>query len=108
MLFDAEIAPVAAAGLFRRGKPGMPFWESGLVPLHYRDRAAWRVWCEAANAPRSYAERGDIYDDPNLVLEAAAHGRGAALGFWPFVQGELSRGRLELLHRVRVKAPEAY
>ncbi len=107
-LFGAETVPVGAASERGTGGPGMPFWEGGLPPLHYRDRRAWKAWCEAAGAPHRYAEQGEIYEDPNLVLEAAAHARGVALGFLPFVAAELSRGRLQVLHPTRAKSPDSY
>jgi LysR family glycine cleavage system transcriptional activator len=103
-LFAPEMIPVAAPGVARPG----PVWESRLPPLHYRSRKPWSVWLDHAGGPRGYAARGEIFDDPNIVLEAAAHRRGIALGFAPFHLGLLQSCRLEALGDVAVRAPESY
>jgi len=104
LLFRAEIAPVCAPSI-----PDTPAcWQTGLPALHYGDRRAWRYWLECAGAPVSYARDGEIFDDPNLVIEAAAHGRGIALGFLPFVASDLERGRLKLAHPLKAPSPFSY
>jgi LysR family glycine cleavage system transcriptional activator len=93
-LFDADCIPVSAPGLVGEN----PLWESGLAPLHYRDRGLWQDWLAAVGGPQHYAERGEVFDDPNLVLEAAVHRRGVAMGFLPFIADQLASGRLQRAH----------
>lgn len=93
-LFDTRTIPVAAHGTTLED----PFWTGRLPPIHYRDRSVWRDWLLAAGAPADFADRGEILDDPNIVLEAASHGRGIAMGFFPFIDGFIEAGRLEPVH----------
>ena len=90
-LFDTKTIPVAAKGL----NSEEPFWTGRMPPIHYRDRSVWREWLLAAGAPISFADRGEVLDDPNIVLESASHGRGIAMGFLPFINAFIDAGRLE-------------
>ena len=54
----------------------------------------WLDWLERAGGSRDFAMQGEIFEDPNIVLEAASLGRGIALGFAPFVQSHASANRL--------------
>ncbi|MEM9498559.1 MAG: LysR family transcriptional regulator [Pseudomonadota bacterium] len=92
-LFDTKTIPVTAKGLALEA----PFWTGRLPPIHYRDRSIWREWLLAANLPTSFADRGEVLDDPNFVLEAASHGRGIAMGFLPFINAFIDAGRLEVV-----------
>jgi LysR family glycine cleavage system transcriptional activator len=89
-LFEPECIPVIAPSL----SADEPLWTRDIHLLHYRDREAWRQWLKAAGGPAHFANTGEVLDDPNLVLEAAAHRRGAALGFLPFISAQLATGRL--------------
>lgn len=110
-LFNTKTIPVAAPGLHLQED----FWAGTLPPIHYRDRGVWRHWLKMAGAPVNFAERGEIFEDPNLVLEAAAYGRGVAIGFLPFIGTYFSQGRLIPLsakaaasdrgYRIEVHAP---
>lgn len=103
-LFDSKSIPVAASGLQLEDE----FWAGSAAPIHYRDRSAWRHWLKAAGAPASFADRGDVIDEPNLVLEAAAHGRGIAIGFLPFVVNFFETGRLMAISETSVASDRGY
>lgn len=104
LLFSAEMLPVFSP----RFSAPQAFWEMGLPALHYRDYSAWACWLEKAGAPLGYSGEGEVFDDPNLVMDAAAHGRGVALGFLPFVSSELESGRLKVAHALRATSPSRY
>lgn len=103
-LFDTQTIPVAAPNL----RCDADFWDQDVVPIHYRDRNAWRRWLAGAGGKTEFADRGDVVDDPNLVIESAAHGRGVALGFLPFVSEPLNAGRLVAVNRTAVPADWTY
>jgi LysR family glycine cleavage system transcriptional activator len=86
----------------------MPFWKTDMSPIHYRDRGPWRHWLRAAGAPVAFAERGEVLHDPNLILKAAAHGRGIALGFQPFVDTLIADGQLIVASDIEVPAQHTY
>ena len=49
-----------------------------------------------------------VIDDANLILQAALDGQGVALGILPFVQDELSNGRLVRLFELSIDPGLAY
>ena len=104
VLFDTQTIPVASPNL----RCGSNFWEQDLMPIHYRDRRAWRRWLAGAGGATEFAERGEVVDDPNLVIEAAIHGRGVALGFFPFIAEPLASGRLRAVNNTVVPANWTY
>jgi len=93
-LFDAVCVPVSAPGVLNSEN----LWDCQLPALHYRSRSAWREWLKAIGGPQNYADTGEVFEDPNLVLEAAAHRRGIAMGFIPFIENQLASGRLQQAH----------
>ncbi|MDJ0778867.1 MAG: LysR family transcriptional regulator [Gammaproteobacteria bacterium] len=103
-LFDIKTVPVASPALGCKKK----FWEQNWVPIHYRDRNAWRLWLSKAKGDPEFAEQGEVLDDPNLVVEAAVHGRGIALGFLPFVSEPIENGRLKIINNRPVPAEWTY
>ena len=93
-LFDTVCIPVSAPGAINSEN----LWDCHLPTLHYRSRSTWRQWLKAIGGPPNYADTGEVFEDPNLVLEAAAHRRGIAMGFIPFINNQLASGRLQQAH----------
>ena len=104
VLFDTQTIPVASPDL----GCGPNFWEQDVTPIHYRDRTAWRRWLAGVGGGTEFARRGEVVNDPNLVIEAAIHGRGVALGFFPFIAEPLASGRLRAVNDTVVPADWAY
>lgn len=76
--------------------------------LHYRDHGGWMEWFESAGLDPQAARYGQVFDDSNVVIEAAAAGQGFALGYLPISQTELDPGRLALAHAHRCHTAENY
>lgn len=104
LLFEPLCMAVAAPDALGEG----PLWAQGLPPIHYRDRGPWRRWLRAVGGPEEFAEGGEIFDDPNIVLDAAAHGRGVALGFSPFIADRFAAGRLVSVQAETVRSDFRY
>lgn len=104
LLFDCHYVPVMAPAL----KPDRQFWETTVLPIHFQDRTQWRHWLKSTGTPLSFAERGEVLNDPNLVFEAAVHGRGVAIGMLPFISGLMEQGRLTAAHPAVVPAEKNY
>lgn len=104
LLFDTKAVPVAAPGV------QLPdaFWNGHLPPIHYRDRSTWRHWLAAAGAPAEFADRGEVLEEPHIVLEAAAYGRGIAIGFLPFIRKFFEQGRLVPASPQTVRSSRGY
>ena len=104
LLFEMTCVPVAMPGLCHQDA----FIDAGVAPLHYRDRSAWRAWLETTAQPTGFADEGDVFDDPHLLFEAAAHGRGVAMGLLPFISNLLTAGRLVAVSNHAIPSPESY
>lgn len=103
-LFDTKAIPVAAPGL----QFDDAFWNGNLAPIHYRDRSTWRHWLSASGAPTDFADRGEILEEPHIVLEAAAYGRGIAIGFLPFIGKFFEQGRLVPVGSKAIRSGRGY
>ena len=104
LLFDTACVPVIAPHLV----DDRPFFESDIPPIHYENREPWRQWLHLMGEPTDFAERGEIIHDPQLVLDAAAHGRGVAIGFLPFVASLFESGKLVRAHGFSYPAEKGY
>ncbi len=76
--------------------------------LHQRSREAWRSWLRAAHLDPALAERGPLFDDTNVMLQAALDGQGMALGIFPLIDEEVASGRLLRPWQTAVTPREAY
>jgi LysR family glycine cleavage system transcriptional activator len=81
---------------------------TGRMLLHYRDQTAWQEWFASAGLAADQAQSGQVFDDANVVLEAAAAGQGVALGYLPISQGELDLGRLVQAHPHQCSSANGY
>jgi LysR family glycine cleavage system transcriptional activator len=55
---------------------------------------AWRLWLERAGVQGIDVERGPVFEDSAMLLDAAAEGQGVALGRSALVAADLAAGRL--------------
>ena len=102
LLFEESLFPVGAPGQMLTGAADL----ARATLLHDSDHADWSAWLAAAGWP--VPARHEVFNDYNLVLEAAASGLGLALGRSRLVEQELATGRLVRLHPLSVPNPRAY
>lgn len=76
------------------------------VKLLRSPRQKWRPWFVAAGLDVAEPAQGTIYDDPGLLLQAAAGGEGVALARTALVREELDNGTLVM--PVAVKVEDSY
>lgn len=76
--------------------------------LHQADHAGWRQWLEAAGVAVDGDLSGTIFEDANVLLQAALEGQGIALGVLPLVADEISTGRLVRPWGLEVEPAQAY
>jgi LysR family glycine cleavage system transcriptional activator len=55
---------------------------------------AWRLWLERAGVRGVDVERGPVFEDSAMLLDAAIEGQGVALGRSALVAADLAAGRL--------------
>jgi LysR family glycine cleavage system transcriptional activator len=94
-LMDDECFPVCSPALLRR-RPGLrtPADLRRHVLLHDDSPDGWRRWLRAAGVVAGDPERGHIFTDASMMLQAAADGQGVAMGRKVLVAGDLAAGRL--------------
>lgn len=94
-LAQVEMIPVIAPELSRSGRPlSMPADLLQHALLHEDNREAWQQWFAAAGAGPVRIERGAIFADGAMVLQAALRGNGVGLIDRDHVRDELKTGRL--------------
>jgi LysR family transcriptional regulator, glycine cleavage system transcriptional activator len=62
--------------------------------IHQWDREEWNAWLKLVGHPDLGFARETIMRDSNLVLQAAMDGQGVVMGSFPFLDSEISSGRL--------------
>ncbi len=99
--------PVCAPEFARRYRLGDPPSIDG-VPLLRSDNEPWSWWFPAAGIDAAEPERGTIFDDSNLMLQAAAAGQGLCLARQSIARDDIAAGRLVRPFSAVVESPNAY
>ena len=106
-LLEIAYSPVLSPGLAGVGLADAA--ELARLPLlHQRDHSAWRAWLAAAGLDPAAAERGVVFEDAHVALQAALEGQGVALGVLPLIADELAAGRLIRPFALTTRPAEAY
>jgi LysR family transcriptional regulator, glycine cleavage system transcriptional activator len=94
-LHDVSLTPVLAPELLASGPPlTSPSDLSHYTLLHDSNRDAWAKWFVAAGMPEMAQQRGPIYPDSSLIMQAARLGHGVALGDRFMEMNDLRTGTL--------------
>ena len=80
-LIDVSLTPVLTPALLASGPPlSSPADLRHYTLLHDENRDGWAQWFQAVGLPDLALQRGPIYADAALVMQAAKLGHGVALG----------------------------
>lgn len=108
LLYRDTLSPVCSPELveqvraLRSGRLSLPL-------LHDTNEAHWRTWLDAAGLGAVTAQaKGMVFNDYNLVLEAAQNGIGVAIGRTAMIAGLLAAGRLVAPFEEQVASPRSY
>lgn len=94
-LIDVFLTPVITPSLLASGPPiSSPSDLSHYTLLHDVNRDGWAQWFQASGFPDLALQRGPIYADTALVLQAAKLGHGVALGDRAMERDDLGLGNL--------------
>ena len=114
-LMDDACFPVCSPALLRRRPQrrgrGRAVVDLQRHPLLHDDSPdGWRRWLRKVGRTDVDAERGHVFSDANMTLQAAADGHGVALGRRVLVADDLATGRLVRLFESEGELPidEAY
>lgn len=93
-LADVRIAPVLTPQRLAETPVHEPRDLLAHPLLHEERRDVWRQWFAAAGVSAPEAERGPVYGDGGLTLQAALRGQGVALADTLFTAEEIAAGHL--------------
>ena len=71
-------------------------------------REDWRMWFSAAGVEFPQMQRGDLFDQSVMAIQAAVNGLGIALGRTSLVANELATGRLVAPFDIVLPGEDAY
>ena len=108
-LLSASLAPVAAPDLIARLGGTASGEDLARTPLlHHRDHGEWRMWLEAAGSGAEADLSGPVFDDANVLLQAALAGQGAMMGYVDLIAPDIASGALVRLSQTSLPAAGAY
>ncbi|WP_282607236.1 transcriptional regulator GcvA [Pelagibius sp. Alg239-R121] len=94
-LLDIDMAPVCSPALLEGPNPlRNPSDLKHHTLLHEDNHEDWVSWLTLAGVGDVEPRRGTIIDDPSVLIEAVASGRGVALGRISLIGDDLASGRL--------------
>lgn len=76
--------------------------------LHVNDRRDWSKWLEAADMATADIERGPIFSQASMAIDAAVDGQGIAIARTALAAWDLRAGRLVRPFALALKVPYAY
>lgn len=104
-----ELFPICSAKFMRgRGALRSPPDLARHTLLHVNNRRDWGKWLEAMQIAGIDSERGPIFNQASMAIDAAIDGQGVALARTALVAWDLCAGRLMRPFAFTLKAPYAY
>jgi LysR family glycine cleavage system transcriptional activator len=76
--------------------------------LHDTSRRAWKAWMKTAGVRNVQVNTGPIFSHSSMVLQAAVHGQGVALGNSVLAKPDLDSGRLIIPFNHVLESKNAY
>lgn len=94
-LHTEYLIPVCAPGLLAGDKPlAEPEDLKWHNLLHDTSRKDWKNWFKSLGINKMNVNKGPVFSHSSMVLQAAIHGQGVALGQSTLTQPEIDAGRL--------------
>lgn len=108
LLLREDVFPVCAPSLATRfGNDGLQALANSTL-LHDGERWRWQHWLRAASLDENLGTAGPMFNDYNLLVEAAANGLGIGFGRGALVAGDIASGRLVAPFPLRVTSDWSY
>ncbi|SHM79045.1 transcriptional regulator, LysR family [Roseovarius litoreus] len=108
-MFDMDYSPVTSPRLAASLPPEFgPETLGQTTLLHEIDHSGWSNWLSNAGHPELATTSGWVFEDPGMMIEAAAAGQGVALGPFPLLDEMVGSGRLVRPFRQSIKTSDSY
>lgn len=115
LLFPADYVPVCSPSLRREGQTGFRYEDLRSIRLLHDESASrapdlptWHTWLRMVGIDDIGNTRGLVFESPELAIDAAVSGHGAALGILPLVADDVKAGRLMLMFDERLRGPFSF
>ncbi|WP_133649904.1 LysR substrate-binding domain-containing protein [Paraburkholderia flava] len=106
-LLDDMVVAVCSPALLAR-YPDFRIEDLPTMPLLHFSRRSWRDFFDAAGLSAEEPDRGPIFDDAGLLLQATVAGQGVATARLQLARAFIERGELVQLGHVRIPASLDY
>ncbi len=94
-LMSEFLLPVCSPDLLKGSKPLKdPSDLKHHILLHDASTEEWRQWLKLAGVKGADLSKGPVFSHSSMVMQAAIHGQGVALGHNVLVQADIQAGRL--------------
>jgi LysR family glycine cleavage system transcriptional activator len=104
-LYEEEVFPVCSPKLLRGARALRAPADLAHHPLlHAGDWSAWQEWLGACKVPSISAERGIVFNQASMAIDAAIEGQGVAMARTALAAWDLLGGRLVRPFRQACKA----
>lgn len=115
LLFAVDYVPVCSPSLTPRGRSSFSHEDLRSMRLLHDESASraldlptWKTWLESVGMRDVGNGGGLVFETPQLAIEAAISGHGAALGIWPLVADDVASGRLVRMFEEGVRGPFSF
>ncbi len=108
-LRNEVLIPVCSPALINGAKPlEKPEDLKNFTLLHDMSRTDWQMWFKQCGVSGINVNQGPIFSHSSLVLQAASHGQGVALGYSVLAEPDIKAGRLVVPFQDVLVSPNAY
>ncbi len=107
-LLNVEVTPVISPTLGEKIQLKSPADLLKLPLLHHRTTKDWQQWFKTVGVQTDEKLPGTVFEDANILLQAAIAHRGTALGFSPLINEDLETGKLVCPFKSSIKPEQAY
>ena len=107
-LMRSEVFPVCSPGYIKSLSSDVRPQDLLKATLLRLPRQPWKPWFQAVGLMCEEPDRGALFSDAALMLDAAAQGQGVALARGALVEHDLATGRLVRLFETSIPSESAY
>ncbi|WP_223668583.1 transcriptional regulator GcvA [Kangiella shandongensis] len=107
-LFQEHLTPVCSPGLAQSGTLNTPQDLANHTLLHDATTEEWRTWIKHADVKGVNPDQGPVFSHSGMVLQAARHGQGVAMGHSVLSQMDLDSARLVAPFDIVVDSGHSY
>ena len=107
LLFKTDLVPVCTKAVAKRISHPSKLTRQDMLEVAHSPED-WELWLAAAGVKPHGKGRGPIFGNHTMALQAAIDGIEVAIGFRPYVEEDLAKGRLVAPFSITVPKQRAW